>query len=121
MEIDKARSPLGILATRAKTPRGSPDWLRIRAEVIERDGQQVLRTSHFVQKIKNPALARQTAANRARHELASWLGKVTLHGVTIADEHWDAKRVLSAARAEMILPPNWLAPDTKTKEDMTLP
>ena len=102
--------PAGVLAKRDSTPRGSPRWLRVRAEVIERDGKRILRASHFAKHIKNASLAQQTAANRARHELTKWLGTPTLEGAVVTDSHWSQKAQLSATRIEIELPPSWLPP-----------
>ena len=111
----------GILAKRTKPPKGGPNWLAVQAEVIEREGKRILRTSHFVRHIKNPSLAQQTAANRARQELTKWLGSPTLRGAMLTDQHWDPKKQLSAARIEIELPESWTPHPTATEEDETEP
>ena len=115
-ELPAEIPPSGVLAKRDSTPRGSPRWLKVQAEVIERDGKRILRASHFAKHIKNASLAQQTAANRARHELTKWLGTPTLEGAVVTDSHWSQKAQLSATRIEIELPPSWLPPESDQPE-----
>ena len=111
----------GVLASRKAPPSGGPHWLSIRAEIIEREGKRILRTSHFASRINNASLARQTAANRARHELTKWLGGPTLEGARVTDHHWNPTKQLSSARAEVELPDSWIPTLSTLREDTADP
>ena len=95
--------------------------MNVQAEIIEREGKRILRTSHFASRIKNASLARQTAANRARHELTKWLGSPILEGARVTDQHWNPTKQLSSARAEIELPDSWIPNPSTPREDTAEP
>ncbi|MCK5688831.1 hypothetical protein KAI87_06150 [Myxococcota bacterium] len=109
-------SGTGILATWDKQKiKGSPEWANIRAEIIEKDGTRILATSAIVKGMRNQALARSTATNRARAELSRWYGQPAMFNTQIS-EVWQNKRGNTMIiRVEMPLEKDWQPPtDPKT-------
>lgn len=82
----------GVLAkAKIPPPKGAPPWAAIAAEVVARDGSRYLRTTGSVDKIADPALARTSAENRARAEMARWLQADVVRGASVINT-WQRKR-----------------------------
>jgi hypothetical protein len=103
-------SGLGVLArSEVPLPADAPEWARVAAEVVERDGQRYLLTTAFAPKMPNHALARTASENRARAALARWTGQERLQGSMLVAAYAspDGRQF---ARAELVLPSGYLAP-----------
>lgn len=102
---------VGVLAEEPiKASAGAPAWLGINAEVTESDGMRYLVAVGTVRGIRNVALARSSAENRARAQLSKWLGSPTLTGAEVIEVWQEPKGALVAARVRVPLPPEWTPP-----------
>lgn len=82
----------GVLAKASTpSPKGAPPWVGIAAEVVSRDGTRYLQTTGTVDKIADVALARSSAENRARAEMARWLQTDVVKGASVTNT-WLRKR-----------------------------
>ena len=100
---------LGVLANAAEAaPARAPAWARSQAEVLARDGKHFLEATGRADRIKNPALARSTAENRARAELAKWLNTGKVAGGEVVDTYVDKKTKAMFVRVAIEVPDGWL-------------
>jgi len=99
----------GVLARQAgSTPSSAPQWTRVAAEVITRDGDRLLRTCGRAGRIRNPALARTTAESRARAELSRWLRTHDVIGSRAVDTWTEPGTGLTFALLEVVVPEEWI-------------
>jgi hypothetical protein len=99
---------LGVLANAAEpAPSQAPGWAKSQAEVVARDGKHFLETTGRADRIKNPALARSTAENRARAELAKWLNVDKVSGGEVVNMYVDKKSKAMLIRVAIEVPEGW--------------
>jgi len=99
-------SGTGVLAARRDLPTGAPAWAGVVAEVVDENGQRLLRATGEARGIKNPMLARTAAGNRARAELAYWLGTQQLVGSEVI-ANWGFPGGKVFAQAQVAVPADW--------------
>ena len=98
----------GVLARRNdRLPRRAPAWVKVEAEVVERDGQRYLLASGRAQKIKDVGLARNTAENRARSVLSAWTKSERQNGGAVREVWRDARSGDTFAQIELPVPAGW--------------
>ena len=74
----------GVLAdANDRPPHDAPDWAAHAAQVVQRDGTRWLLGTGRADDIDNAGLARRTAENRARAQLARWLRQERLVGAEV--------------------------------------
>lgn len=100
---------VGVLAKRSDAPNEAPVWASIRAEVVDRGNQRILRATGKAEDIDNPALGRSTAENRARAELARWLHTHAISGAQVVDSYSAAPQVYLVL-VEIAVPQEVLGP-----------
>lgn len=99
----------GILANREEAlPRRAPQWAAVSAEVIVRDEQRYLVATGRAERIRNEALARATAENRARAEIARWIASERVVGAMIVDGWRDPTSGIAFAKVELAVPSDWI-------------
>ena len=103
-----AVTPVGTTAPRRPVPANAPDWVK-NGNRSEGDTYYAI---GWVAAIKNPALARTTAENRARAKMAEVIGRAVAAGDPVADqsehrsigveivEHWVSTAGVSYALAK---------------------
>jgi hypothetical protein len=100
---------VGILAEVTEPAlKKMPEWTRVAAQVSLREGKRLLEATGRAERIKNVALARATAENRARFELAKWLGNEKLEGSRVAETVVDPITHTAFARVEIEVPDGWM-------------
>ncbi len=100
---------LGVLAEAMEPPvKKAPEWTRVAAQVVLRDNKRFLEATGRAERIKNAALARSTAENRARFELAKWLGNEKLEGSHVVESLIDPRTHTAFARVAIEVPEGWL-------------
>ncbi len=98
----------GVLARRSdRLPRRAPSWAKVLVEVTLRDGQRYLVATGRVSKVKDVQLARSTAENRARAELARWTKTDKQTGGAIREVWRDARTGETFAQVELPVPTSW--------------
>jgi hypothetical protein len=99
----------GVLAARdTKLPKKAPKWAQVQAEIADKGGQRILRTSGVAEKIKDGHLARSTAEARARAEMTRWTRSDTLVGSLVVNVWRDPKSGITFAQAELAVPADWV-------------
>jgi len=99
----------GVLARLSgSTPSSAPQWTRVAAEVISRDGDRLLRACGRAGRIRNPALARTTAESRARSELSRWLRTHEVKSSRAVDTWTEPGTGLPFALLEVVVPEEWV-------------
>ncbi len=99
----------GILASREEAlPKRAPQWAAVSAEVIVRDEQRYLVATGRAERIRNEALARATAENRARAEIARWIASERIVGAMIVDGWRDPASGVAFAKVELAVPNDWI-------------
>jgi hypothetical protein len=99
---------LGVLANPPDAvPKKAPAWARSLAEVVARGGKHFLETTGRADRIKNPALARSTAENRARAEMAKWLATERMTMAQATEMFIDKKSKAMFVRVAIEVPEGW--------------
>jgi len=109
VKIPEGYQGKGVLAKRTeKLSKKAPAWAKVVAEIIEEKDKRFLRTSGYVKGIHDIFLAKTTAENRARQELARWLNTDKLEMSQIAAFSYDKKKHTAYAQAQIEIPADWL-------------
>ncbi|MEE8409497.1 MAG: hypothetical protein V3T05_07825 [Myxococcota bacterium] len=99
----------GILASREeRLPKRAPQWAAVAAQVIVRDDKRYLVATGRAERIRNAALARATAENRARAEIARWIASERVVGAMIVDGWRDPATGIAFAKLELEVPQEWV-------------
>lgn len=91
-KLPEGWSGTGVLAKHPGPPSpNAPEWTALEAEVADTDSGRILRATAKAAGIRNGALARSTAAARARRVLVEWTGHPRLLGSRITNT-WRSRR-----------------------------